>query len=79
MLLPRLLMGIVGAVCAGESYAGHYVPAVASRVFHASKSGEVEPPINLQARFLPHLFCLLEPLAQPSLCATEVLPPGFLL
>ncbi|EFN52050.1 hypothetical protein CHLNCDRAFT_32614 [Chlorella variabilis] len=32
----------------GESYAGHYVPAVASRVFHASKSGEVEPPINLQ-------------------------------
>ncbi|KAL4436655.1 hypothetical protein ABPG75_003794 [Micractinium tetrahymenae] len=32
----------------GESYAGHYVPAVASRVFHASRSGEVVPPINLQ-------------------------------
>lgn len=33
---------------AGESYAGHYVPAVASRVFHATRSGEVVPPINLQ-------------------------------
>jgi carboxypeptidase C (cathepsin A) len=32
----------------GESYAGHYVPAVASAVYHASRSGEVEPPINLQ-------------------------------
>lgn len=28
--------------------AGHYVPAVASRVFHASKSGELDPPVNLQ-------------------------------
>lgn len=35
---------------AGESYAGHYVPAVASRVFHASRSGEVVPPINLQVK-----------------------------
>lgn len=33
-----------------ESYAGHYVPAVASRVFHASQSGEAQPPINLQVR-----------------------------
>lgn len=32
----------------GESYAGHYVPAVASRVFHAAKSGEADPPINLK-------------------------------
>lgn len=31
-----------------ESFAGHYVPAVASKVFHASQSGEAEPPINLQ-------------------------------
>ena len=33
---------------AGESYAGHYVPAVASAVFHASKSGQLDPPVNLQ-------------------------------
>jgi hypothetical protein len=32
----------------GESYAGHYVPAVASRIFHAAKSGEVDVDINLQ-------------------------------
>ena len=32
----------------GESYAGHYVPAVASGVYHASKSGELSPPVNLQ-------------------------------
>lgn len=31
----------------GESYAGHYVPAVASRVFHATRSGEAKPPIKL--------------------------------
>ncbi|KAI3426072.1 hypothetical protein D9Q98_008040 [Chlorella vulgaris] len=32
----------------GESYAGHYVPAVASAVFHASRSGQLDPPVNLQ-------------------------------
>lgn len=32
----------------GESYAGHYVPAVASRVFHAAQSGESQAPINLK-------------------------------
>lgn len=32
----------------GESYAGHYVPAVASRVFQASKDGVAYPPINLK-------------------------------
>ena len=31
----------------GESYAGHYVPAVASRVFQATRSGEASPPIRL--------------------------------
>ncbi|KFM23919.1 Serine carboxypeptidase-like 49 [Auxenochlorella protothecoides] len=32
----------------GESYAGHYVPAVASRLFRASKSGEVATPFPLK-------------------------------
>jgi carboxypeptidase C (cathepsin A) len=32
----------------GESFAGHYVPAVASHIFHATQSGEAQPPINLQ-------------------------------
>lgn len=32
----------------GESYAGHYVPAVASRVFLANRAGELLHPINLK-------------------------------
>lgn len=32
----------------GESYAGHYVPAVASRVYQASKTGEINTKINLK-------------------------------
>lgn len=32
----------------GESYAGHYCPAVAYRVFEAVKSGEAKVPINLK-------------------------------
>ncbi len=31
----------------GESYAGHYCPAVANRVYRASELGE-GPPINLK-------------------------------
>lgn len=32
----------------GESYAGHYVPAVASRLFRAHREGETASPINLK-------------------------------
>lgn len=32
----------------GESYAGHYVPAVSSRVFNAMRAGESRVPINLR-------------------------------
>lgn len=32
----------------GESYAGHYVPAVSARVYQAIKSGEAKVPINFK-------------------------------
>lgn len=32
----------------GESYAGHYVPAVSSRVYHAVKNGETQADIRLK-------------------------------
>ena len=61
--LSRLLPAVLHAPSSAppfpipsESYAGHYVPAVASRIYHATKSGEAQPPINLQARLPSIMF-----------------------
>ena len=62
--------------CAGESYAGHYVPAVASRVFHASKSGEVRGPVALAGWLTAAQTVAALPLGCPrAMCCLLLSPP----